>query len=201
MYFHDSQHFFTMLTYSCGEPKSIDFWFRFDIIYHFNFALVILKYFRDLMNIVLFSFKGLMILDKKIRKKIKKIQRGEITGHYIYKKLAHREKDSHNKDILTEIANDELNHYNTFKNYTNVDVKPSKFQMFIYTFMAIIFGLTFSLKLMERLESKAITDYSELEQSFPEIVDIIKDEEAHEKQLLDLINEKKLNYIGSVEFR
>ena len=55
---------------------------------------------------------------------MKIIQREEITAYFIYNKLANREKDPHNKDILTKIAEDEMDHYNTFKGYTKEEVKP-----------------------------------------------------------------------------
>lgn len=140
----------------------------------------------------------MITLDKKVRKKIESIQREEITAYHIYCNLAKREKSSHNKEILSNIAKDELGHYNDFKKLTEIDVKPSRLQIFFYSFLSFIFGLTFSLKLMERLEAKTSIDYSKLEQHYPGIVKIIEEEEAHEKILLDLIDEKKLNYIGSI---
>ncbi|MHA1210943.1 MAG: VIT1/CCC1 transporter family protein, partial [Candidatus Heimdallarchaeota archaeon] len=79
-----------------------------------------------------------------------------------------------------------------------IETKPSRIQIASYTFMAIFFGLTFSLKLMERLEAKTALAYNKLEEYVPELVKIIQDEEAHEKTLLNLINEKKLQYIGSI---
>jgi len=137
-------------------------------------------------------------MEKKVRKKLKKIQKEEITGYHIYHKLAKREKDQNNKEILEKIADNEMEHYKIFKGYTEEDVKPARIQIFFYTLSAILLGLTFSLKLMEKLESAAIRSYSDIESEFPEISKIVRDEEAHEQTLLGLINEKKLNYVGSI---
>jgi len=54
-------------------------------------------------------------MDEKIRKKIKRIQRDEITGYRVYNWLANREKISGNKDLLIKIAENELAHYRIFK--------------------------------------------------------------------------------------
>lgn len=137
-------------------------------------------------------------MDKKIRRKLVKIQRGEINGQLIYSKLSNLQKDEKNKEILKEIAAEEAEHYVTFKRYTKTDVKQSKLQVTIYTIMAVLLGLTFTLKLMERLEGKTIRGYNKLIEYIPEIASIIEEEEEHEKQLLELLNEKKLNYVGSI---
>ena len=137
-------------------------------------------------------------MDKKIRRKLVKIQRGEINGQLIYSKLSNLQKDEKNKKILKEIAAEEAEHYVTFKRYTKTDVKQSKLQVTIYTIMAVLLGLTFTLKLMERLEGKIIRGYNKLIEYIPELASIIEEEEEHEKQLLELLNEKKLNYVGSI---
>lgn len=137
-------------------------------------------------------------MDKKTLRKITKIQKDEITANRIYSKLAKREKNPHNKEILAKIAKDENNHYNIFRAFTQKDVQPSKMQIFFYSVLSFFFGLSFSLKLMERLEQKAVEYYSDLEEHFPGIVEIIENEERHEKELLDMINEKKLNYVSSI---
>ncbi|MCF2144681.1 MAG: VIT1/CCC1 transporter family protein [Candidatus Heimdallarchaeota archaeon] len=137
-------------------------------------------------------------MDERTRKKIKAIQKGEITGYYIYNRLASREKTPGNKDILIKIAENEMAHYNIFKTYTKEDIRPAKLQVAFYTFLAVLFGLTFALKLMERGEAIASRTYQAFKQGVPEIEGIIQEEERHEKELLNLIDEKKLNYAGSI---
>ncbi len=137
-------------------------------------------------------------MDERTRKKIKAIQKGEITDYYIYNRLASREKTPGNKDILIKIAENEMAHYNIFKTYTKEDIRPAKLQVAFYTFLAVLFGLTFALKLMERGEAIASRTYQAFKQVVPEIEGIIQEEERHEKELLNLIDEKKLNYAGSI---
>ena len=67
-------------------------------------------------------------------------QKNEITEHLIYSKLSEAVKDKHNKEILKQISNDEKNHYDFWKKYTNKDVKPNKLKVWWYYLVSKIFG-------------------------------------------------------------
>ena len=58
-------------------------------------------------------------LDKKTRDIILTSQKNEITEHIIYSKLSQAVKDKQNKKILKQISDDEKEHYNFWKKYTN----------------------------------------------------------------------------------
>lgn len=126
-----------------------------------------------------------------------KAQKNEITEHYIYNKLADIEKNPENKKVLREIAQDELRHYNLFKKHTGQDVKPNRSKILKHKLFAKILGLTFSVKLMENGEKGAQLNYEKI-LTVPEKKKIINDEEKHEKALIKLIDEERLNYISSV---
>ena len=51
---------------------------------------------------------------------------------------------------------------------------------------------------MEREEEKAQINYQEIGREIPEALAIARDENEHEKQLIGLIQEDKLEYIGSI---
>ncbi len=52
---------------------------------------------------------------------------------------------------------------------------------------------------MERSEEKAQSiDYANLELYMPEVSEVLKDEENHEHELLDMTNEQRLEYMGSI---
>lgn len=126
------------------------------------------------------------------------IQKGEITGYHVYLNLSKRIKDKHNKDVLETMALEEKNHYDVFKLYTNQDVKASRFQIWFFTFVSRVFGLTFGIKLLENQEDHNAKLYHKLEHEIPEIGGIIKDEEEHEQLLINMINEEGLSYMSSV---
>ncbi len=140
-------------------------------------------------------------LSKKTKKKILGFQRDEISEHHIYKKLAARTKDLKNKEILKKISNEEREHYQTWKTYTNMDVKPSRFKIWKFYLISIIFGITFGIKLMEGGEEGAQKSYGEILKLIPErpeIERVIREEQEHESQLIELIDEERLKYVSSM---
>ncbi|MHA2366870.1 MAG: VIT1/CCC1 transporter family protein, partial [Candidatus Hodarchaeales archaeon] len=138
------------------------------------------------------------LLDKKTLKFVKSFQQDEINSHIIYKKLSIRVKDTHNSEILTKISDDELKHYEFWKTVTKKELKPQKLKVWFYFIISTIFGLTFGIRLMERGEIDAQEAYKKVGHIFPEIETIIEEEERHENQLIDMLNEELLDYVGSV---
>jgi len=136
--------------------------------------------------------------DKEIKKKILKAQKNELTEHFIYKKLASLIKDENNKKILEDIGKEELKHYEVFKKITKTDVKQNKLKFYFYVFLSRIFGLTFSLKLMETGEEFAQKEYEKITKVIPEVEWILKDENKHEKEIISLLDEEKLKYVSSI---
>jgi VIT1/CCC1 family predicted Fe2+/Mn2+ transporter len=138
------------------------------------------------------------LLDRSLRKAILTAQRSEITEHFIYQKLAQSTKDPHNSEILKRISGDELAHYNFWKKYTGEDVKPCELKIWAYYLISRIFGITFGIKLMESGEGQAQKTYENISRSVPAAESVIEDEEKHERQLIDLIDEERLRYVGSM---
>ncbi len=137
-------------------------------------------------------------LDSKSRQAFLDAQKNEITEHFIYSKLAQVIKDEHNRQVLNKIANDEKAHYEFFRRYTNQDVSPSRLQIWFYYLISRVFGLTFGVKLMENGEGKAKENYKQMETVVPDIQKIEEDEDRHERQLIEMINEERLEYVGSM---
>jgi rubrerythrin len=89
-------------------------------------------------------------------------QKTEISEAIVYKKIAKRTKEKHNKEILLAIAEDELKHYGIRKKYSGQDVSPDKRMVWWYTWIVRLFGVTFGLKLMEGGETDAIHKYADI---------------------------------------
>ncbi len=155
---------------------------------------------QSFCNSVLQSFR-IMIkkpISPEIRQQLILAQRGEITEYHIYNKLAQQVKDEENKKILTAIADDELKHYKLWESYTNKEVSPSRWEIRKYYWISKIFGLTFGLKLMEKGEEKAQINYGLIATEVPEAKGVTEDENKHENELLGLIQEEHLKYMGSI---
>jgi len=144
------------------------------------------------------GFLGDKMVDTETRNRILTAQRSEITEHFIYEKLSESMRDSHNKDILKRISNDELKHYDFWRQYTQKDVKPDKLKIWKYLLISRVFGITFGIKLMERGEEQAQVTYEEISKSIPAAKSIVLDEEEHERELINLIDEERLRYIGAI---
>lgn len=133
---------------------------------------------------------------EEIRKFID-FQVNEITEHHIYSKLAGIQKKEHNRQILNELASGELYHYNILKKYTGIAPEPDKWRITRAVWIARLFGLTFSIKRMEKDETIAQSTYHRWNH-LDELKQMAEQEEVHETKLISLIDEEGLNYMSSV---
>jgi len=136
-------------------------------------------------------------LTKEQIKDVKFFQKNEITEYHIYKRLAKRVKGE-NAQILEEIADDELAHYDFWKKYSGEEIKPNKWKVFKFYWITRLLGLTFGIKLMERGEEGAQDMYEEATRYIPEAKEVVEDEDKHEEKLIAMLKEKKLDYVGSI---
>ena len=139
-----------------------------------------------------------MTISEPIKAQLLEYQRSEITEYHIYRRLAETIQASENARIVREIAEDELRHYNQWKGYTGQDVEPRRFRVWKYVWISRILGFTFGIKLMERGEESAQTHYSELVGRIPEAQAIARDENKHEEALIEMLDEERLRYTGSI---
>ncbi|MCR4406224.1 MAG: VIT1/CCC1 transporter family protein [Anaerolineae bacterium] len=128
---------------------------------------------------------------------IQSFQRSEITEHLVYHRLAQR-VGGQNGEILQRISDDELRHYNEWMALTQTEVRPNRLLALFYLIIARIFGLTFAIKLMERNEEQAERLYAEIAKEIPKAKEILEDELEHEALLVNMIDEERLEYIGSM---
>lgn len=125
-------------------------------------------------------------------------QQNEVNEAAVYRKIASFTKDEKNKNVLLRIAKEEETHAKIWAKYTNKEVKPQKFKVFWFAFLARLFGFTFAVKKMENGESGATVKYEDLSDEIPEAKSISEDEDTHEKLLLDMLDEERLKYVGSM---
>ena len=77
-------------------------------------------------------------------------------------------------------------------------MKPQKAKVFKYKLLARILGFTFAVKLMENGEEVAQEEYKLLIEEIEESSFIRQQEVEHEKALLDMLDEERLQYVGSM---
>ena len=130
--------------------------------------------------------------------KIAVLQRNEITEHYIYQRIAQVTPDPRNREVLTRISGEEIKHYSTWKQYTGRDIAPAMLRVWFYSIVARLLGMTFAIKLMEGVEQGAQIGDPALLSAIPELPAMLADEAKHERELIALIDEERLKYVGSV---
>src|SRR3989344_7733707 len=135
---------------------------------------------------------------KRILEQLHKAKKNEITEYAIYKELATYTKETGNRRILRKIAEEEKKHSQFWGLYTNKSEVPNKSKVFFHTLIAKILGLTFAVKMMENGEMLAQINYQEIAKEIPDAQSIKEDEDKHEHQLLNLLDEEKLRYVGSM---
>lgn len=137
-------------------------------------------------------------MNNETRLALLRAQKNEIAESVIYEKLSTSISDPHNADILRRIAADEKRHAEQWARLTGTTVSPNLWKIRKYVFISRIFGITFGVRLMESGEKQAQVNYTALISEIPEAKAIEEDEERHEKELINMIDEERLAYVGSV---
>lgn len=141
-------------------------------------------------------------MSKKISDKalavIRKMQQSELTESVIYEKIAAFAKGGENGETLRRLSREEAAHYQIWKSYTGEEMKPQRGKVFWYTLIARVLGFTFAVKLMERGEEGAQDEYALLAEEVEESKLIREQEAEHEKALLGMLDEERLQYVGSM---
>lgn len=133
-----------------------------------------------------------------VRGKILAAQRNEITEYHVYHKLSGLVKKEHNARVLQSIGDCELAHYQFLREITGEDVAPNRPKVWVFCLVARFLGLTFGLKLMEKGESEASAAYGDMSGAVTGLDRISREEGEHEEQLIGIIDDEKLKYVGSI---
>ena len=134
-------------------------------------------------------------LSQKALAVVKRMQQNELTESVIYEKIAAFAKGEENRKTLLRLAQEEKAHYHIWEKYTGIQMKPEKWKILKYTFIARVLGFTFAVKLMEKGEEGAQDEYALLAQEVEESIHIRQQEEEHEEALLGMLDEERLQYI------
>jgi len=138
------------------------------------------------------------ILTQKTKDFLLKAQQNEFTESVIYANIAKMVKDEKNRSVLERCSAEEKKHGQIWASITGAKVGTRKLHIFWFTLLARIFGYTFTLKLMEGGEHNASPAYEKISGEVPEAKAIAQDETKHEAALLDMLDEERLQYVGSM---
>lgn len=141
-------------------------------------------------------------LTKKQKKYLIKFQRMEVTERRLYLAIAKKvHRNAHNKEVILRIADEEKKHYQIWKKYSQRDVAPNYWAVVLGLLFTHIIGYTFVLKWMEMKADHLFTEENLvlLSPVIPEVeLVIMKDEHRHETEILDMLDQNYLRFIGSI---
>ena len=132
-------------------------------------------------------------MEEDRRARLLKLQRMEATEAEVYRRLARMQKDPVNRSILEGISLEEERHEAVIENMTGEKVHADMGKVRRQIMLARLFGFTFSVKMMEATEKDVAAEYRELG-----LDDIAEEEEAHEENMIGMLDEERLRYSGSV---
>jgi VIT1/CCC1 family predicted Fe2+/Mn2+ transporter len=121
-----------------------------------------------------------------------------LTESAVYGRLAVMQKDEKNRGILENIGRDEAALAKVISELLGESGAVNRLTVARVVFNARVFGLTFALKLMEKGENSASLTYKGIQDEYPQLARIAEDEERHEAELIGLLNDERLNNMGSI---
>lgn len=124
--------------------------------------------------------------------------RNELTESAVYMRLAKLQKDPANRELLERIATDEAHHARLIEDILGHGAAPLSLKVSWMVLCARVFGLTFTLKLMERGENTAGKTYREIVEAHPQLAMIAEDEDRHEAELIGMLNDERLSNMGAI---
>lgn len=132
-------------------------------------------------------------MENSVHRRLLRLQRMEATEAEVYRRLARSQKDLANREILERIASEEDRHQSVIQEITGQKVRANQMFVLWQILLARFFGLTFTVKMMENSEKRMASEYRELG-----LEELAEEEEAHEAELIGLLEEEGLRYLGSV---
>ena len=134
----------------------------------------------------------------EVQKLMLMFQRDELNSSLIYSHFAKCFKNDKNCAVLHQIAKDEAHHAAIWRNYTQKDIRPNMLKVWWFRLLTYLLGYTFVIKVLELHEYDGIKGLEQLKKEIPEVEAIIADEKSHEQELINMLDEDRLNYVGAM---
>ncbi|MCL2110284.1 VIT1/CCC1 family protein [Microgenomates group bacterium] len=138
------------------------------------------------------------IINPRLRAIALEMEQEEINEYGVYVALAGEIGDPHNAGVLIKMAELEKEHAEFWAERTGVMLEPQKWRVRLMVMLAKVLGLMFVLKLMERTMGVAQEKYQLLMKKVPEVVRVSADFTKHEMELLEILNEERLHFMGAI---
>ncbi len=115
-----------------------------------------------------------------------------------YRRMAAHVKDPGNRATLERIADEKAADADAWARYTGRPAVPRVARARRYALIARILGFTFAVKLMDKHKHAARSDARALAAQVPAIARAEADEERRGRELMGMLDEKLLSYVGAM---
>ncbi len=126
-----------------------------------------------------------------MNKHLIKAQKGEMDAVILYQKLAKMVDSEEERKLMLSVAADEGKHAAILKRYTKVTVKGSSLKATAVSLMYQLLGRKKAFTIVSNGEYDSINSYKPLLAEFPDIQEIMDDENRHG----DLMKELAARYV------
>lgn len=133
-----------------------------------------------------------------------RVCRDELDAHFIYSTIARIPFiDRRLRDVLARASKDELRHYEFWRSVVGECPHPlSMLKVALFTLTSLLFGVTFTFRVLESMEGSAADTYGVIVEQNPslsnEVTRIELDERLHEAEFMRSIDEGRVRYLGSI---
>lgn len=137
-------------------------------------------------------------ISPRTRELLQRLQRIDHTDYVILRELAKHTKDPENHEVLEALAKERHARQARWRQITGEEAEPNHIRVWLYAALAHVLGFTFAVKYMERDEERAHEIYEAVRDEVPEAKRIVEEEEAHEFELIDMLDEESMHYVNSI---
>lgn len=124
----------------------------------------------------------------------------EDLGRRVYRALsAHPRIAEENRETLRKIAAMEENHVAALDRHFGTR-RVGELRVFLVLLLVKVFGFTFTLKQLERIQERVLTPSAKQEagERMPDLLVVFREEDVVDRELLTLLDEERLHYISSM---
>lgn len=135
---------------------------------------------------------------QEVRQSLTRYQNSLATEAEAYRQIAAHVKNSQNRDSLLKISEEILEQAYSWKSCTDTDPEPNMRRVHRYVRTSRLMGFTFAVKLMDKRKRTLRSDSKQLADQFPQIANMQEIEEKRDQKLFDMLDEKRLSYVGAM---
>ena len=138
-------------------------------------------------------------MNESTKKELMRLQAEKATEQAIYAQLSSITKSVKTRNVLKDMAAREEAHVGMLRELTGELVTENAGKVARYVFLAKRLGYNFALRKLQKGEAKRVKHYRKLQDHNPDgFASIIVDEEKNKKDMVELIDKKELEYVGSI---